>query len=113
MNEIFDIFISYRRIGGNTAKQLYHWLADNEGYSTFFDVQSLREGRWKEVTLGTGTCHTGFVCIGMQKLDMAITYMSEALEIYKKTLGEEHEQCVSLKDYLSQMKSELRQESHE
>ena len=49
MNEIFDIFISYRRIGGgNTAKQLYHWLADNEGYSTFFDVQSLREGRWEE-----------------------------------------------------------------
>jgi hypothetical protein len=36
MNETFDIYIGYRRIGrGITAKHLFHWLADNKGYSTY------------------------------------------------------------------------------
>lgn len=66
-----------------------------------------------DINIANSCNNLGFVYIGMRKLDMAITYMSEALVIYKKTLGEEHEQCIGLKDYISQMKSELEQESQE
>ncbi len=42
----YDIFISYRHKGGqHVARRLYKWLSE-EGYLTFFDDESLREGRW-------------------------------------------------------------------
>ena len=54
----------------------------------------------------------GVVCMEMKKLGMAIAYMSEALEIYKKMLGEGHDLCICLKNDISQIKSELEHNSH-
>ena len=49
MAEYFDIFISYRRNGGQQAAECIHkWLAKEEGYSVFYDKESLREGRWNQ-----------------------------------------------------------------
>ena len=43
---VYDIFISYRRDGGEyTAKILRDHLQD-AGYRTFFDVESLRSGNF-------------------------------------------------------------------
>lgn len=48
----YDIFISYRHKGGKqVAKRLHKWLSEEEGYLTFFDDESLREGRWDKVLL--------------------------------------------------------------
>ena len=47
----YDIFISYRHKGGKQfARRLYKWLSE-EGYSTFYDEESLREGRWDKTLL--------------------------------------------------------------
>lgn len=48
----FDIFISYRHKGGKqVARRLHKWLSEEEGYSTFYDEESLREGRWDKALL--------------------------------------------------------------
>ena len=48
----YDIFISYRHKGGKqVAKRLYKCLSEEEGYSTFYDDESLREGRWDKALL--------------------------------------------------------------
>lgn len=48
----YDIFISYRHKGGKQiAKRLYKWLSEEEGYSVFYDDESLREGRWDKTLL--------------------------------------------------------------
>lgn len=47
-----DIFISYRHKGGKqVARRLHKWLSEEEGYSAFFDDESLREGRWDKALL--------------------------------------------------------------
>lgn len=46
MDKKFDIFISYRRVGGSdTALHLYY-LLNEEGYTVSFDVDTLREGKF-------------------------------------------------------------------
>lgn len=51
MNDQYDIFISYRHNGGKQVARIIHkWLSE-EGYSTFFDDESLREGRWDKALL--------------------------------------------------------------
>lgn len=48
----YDIFISYRHKGGKqVARRLHKWLSEEEGYSTFYDDESLREGRWDKALL--------------------------------------------------------------
>ena len=51
-NICYDIFISYRNKGGKqVARQLHKWLSETEGYSTFYDDECLREGRWDKALL--------------------------------------------------------------
>ena len=100
----------------NALGQVYYHKKDYENALECHEASlKIKRSIYKEddINIANSCYNLGFVYIGMRKLDMAITYMSEALEIYKKTLGEEHEQCIGLKDYISQMKSELEQESHE
>lgn len=48
----YDIFISYRHNGGQqVAKRLHKWLSEDEGYSTFYDEKSIREGRWDKTLI--------------------------------------------------------------
>ena len=48
----YDIFISYRHKGGKqVARRLHKWLSEEEGFSTFYDDESLREGRWDKALL--------------------------------------------------------------
>ena len=48
----YDIFISYRHKGGKqVASRLHKWLSEEEGDSTFYDDESLREGRWDKALL--------------------------------------------------------------
>lgn len=50
-NKKFDIFISYRRIGGfETAKHLYDLLT-NDGYTVSFDIDTLRSGEFPKALL--------------------------------------------------------------
>ena len=43
-----DIFISYRREGGESLAQLLYIRLTMEGYSVFLDVESLRSGKFNE-----------------------------------------------------------------
>ena len=40
----YDIFISYRRDGGDTLAQLIYDRLTDRGYSVFLDIESLRSG---------------------------------------------------------------------
>ncbi len=100
----------------NALGQVYYHKKDYENALECHEASlKIKRSIYKEddINIANSCNNLGFVYIGMRKLDMAITYMSEALAIYKKTLGEEHEQCMGLKNYISQMKSELEQESQE
>ncbi len=44
----YQIFISYRRDGGELLGQLLHDRLTQEGYSVFFDVESLRSGKFND-----------------------------------------------------------------
>ncbi|MGX8705885.1 MAG: toll/interleukin-1 receptor domain-containing protein, partial [bacterium] len=58
-----DIFISYRRDGGDmTAMHFYHSLK-GRGYSVFFDLEVLRTGKFNEALLGYIRSCTDFVLI--------------------------------------------------
>jgi len=106
-----DMATTYNALG-----HAYYQKKDYENALECYEASlKIKRGIYKEDDISiAGSCNNvGFVYMGMRKLDMAITYMSEALEIYKKTLGEEHEQCISLKDYISQMKAELEHDSDE
>ncbi len=61
--EYYDIFISYRRIGGwNTAKHLYDLLRHDD-YAVSFDIDTLREGDFdKELLRRIDNC-TDFILI--------------------------------------------------
>lgn len=103
--ETEDIAATYNNLG-----QVYYHKNDYENALECHEASlKIKRRIYKEddLNIANSCSNIGFVYIGMRKLDMAIEYMSEALEIYKKTLGEEHEQCIGLKDYISQMKSEL------
>lgn len=51
-NAYYDVFISYRHNGGQqVAKRLHKWLSEDEGYSTFYDEESIREGRWDKTLI--------------------------------------------------------------
>ncbi|MCI9083948.1 MAG: toll/interleukin-1 receptor domain-containing protein [Lachnospiraceae bacterium] len=44
MNEKYDIFISYRRNGGDSTAKILHDKLQTLGYHVFFDIESLRSG---------------------------------------------------------------------
>lgn len=46
MNEKYDVFISYRRDGGESTAKMLHDKLENLGYRVFFDVESLRSGNF-------------------------------------------------------------------
>ena len=46
--ERFDIFISYRRNGGEDLAQLLYFHLTNKGYRVFLDIESLRAGKFNE-----------------------------------------------------------------
>lgn len=46
MNKKYDVFISYRRDGGESTAKMLHDKLENLGYSVFFDVESLRSGNF-------------------------------------------------------------------
>lgn len=43
-----DVFISYRRDGGDSLAQLMYYRLTNDGYNVFLDVESLRSGKFNE-----------------------------------------------------------------
>ena len=47
----YDIFISYRRDGGDTLAQLVYDRLTDRGYKVFLDVESLRSGKFNEKLL--------------------------------------------------------------
>ena len=47
----YDIFISYRRDGGDTLAQLIYDRLTDRGYRVFLDVESLRSGKFNEKLL--------------------------------------------------------------
>lgn len=106
-----DMAVTYNAMG----HAYYHKKDYENALECYEESLKIKRSIYKEDdTSIAGSCNNiGFAYIGMQNLDMAITYMSEALEIYKKTLGEEHEQCIGLKDYISQMTAELGHNSPE
>ena len=44
----YDIFISYRRKGGEIMARLLYVMLEERGYSVFYDRESLRTGRFDE-----------------------------------------------------------------
>ena len=59
----YDIFISYRRIGGyDTAKHLYDLLT-RDGYSVSFDIDTLRNGNFDVSLLQRIDICTDFILI--------------------------------------------------
>lgn len=59
----FDIFISYRRVGGfETAKHLYDLLR-HDGYTVSFDIDTLREGKFNVALLSRIKMCQDFVLI--------------------------------------------------
>ena len=44
----YDIFISYRRDGGDTLAQLIYDRLTDRGYRVFLDIESLRSGKFNE-----------------------------------------------------------------
>ena len=52
MKKKYDIFISYRRVGGFESANLIAEKLRHMGYSVFFDVESLRSGRFNEQLYG-------------------------------------------------------------
>lgn len=47
----YDIFISYRRDGGDTLAQLIYDRLTDKGYKVFLDIESLRSGKFNEKLL--------------------------------------------------------------
>ena len=47
----YDIFISYRREGGDTLAQLIYDRLTDRGYRVFLDIESLRSGKFNEKLL--------------------------------------------------------------
>lgn len=47
----YDVFISYRRDGGDTLAQLLYDRLTSRGYSVFLDIESLRSGLFNEALL--------------------------------------------------------------
>ena len=43
-----NVFISYRRDGGESLAQLLYTRLTNDGYKTFLDVESLSVGKFNE-----------------------------------------------------------------
>lgn len=48
---IYDIFISYRRLGGGATAGRINDMLTNDGYSVSYDVDTLREGRFDDQLL--------------------------------------------------------------
>ena len=77
----YDIFISYRHKGGKqVARRLYKWLSEEEGYSTFYDDESLREGRWDKALLKHVKRCKDFLLIVDKHIFDRINYSSYSLE---------------------------------
>ena len=49
MDNKYDVFISYRRDGGSEMARLIYLMLEYEGYNTFFDHESIRQGKFDEV----------------------------------------------------------------
>ena len=47
MNQ-YDVFISYRRDGGQSLGLLLYFRLTNDGYRVFYDVESMRSGKFNE-----------------------------------------------------------------
>ena len=60
MNKNFQVFISYRRDGGETLGRMLYDRLNDMGYSVFYDVESLRSGPFNselfEVIDGCAVC---------------------------------------------------------
>ena len=68
----YDIFISYRRIGGfETAKHLYDLLR-SDGYKVSFDIDTLRNGDFDVALLKRVEECTDFILIENNKKHAAI-----------------------------------------
>ena len=50
-NNPCDVFISYRREGGDTLAQLLYDRLTNRGYRVFLDIESLNSGKFNEKLL--------------------------------------------------------------
>ena len=63
MEQRSDIFISYRRVGGFTVAKLLSYMLGYDGYSVFFDLETLREGDFdKQLFMRIDQC-TDFLVI--------------------------------------------------
>ena len=49
MNKYCDIFISYRREGGDVMAKYLYFLLKSEGYNVFYDFETLSSGRFGDV----------------------------------------------------------------
>lgn len=66
----YDIFISYRRDGGEYTAKILHEKLMNMGYSVFFDVESLRSGKFNTALLEViDKCKDFLVVLSPQSLD--------------------------------------------
>lgn len=44
----YDVFISYRRDGGDILAMLLYNRLKDDGYNPFYDIETLRSGRFNE-----------------------------------------------------------------
>ena len=44
----YQVFISYRRSSGENLAQLLYFRLQQDGYNVFFDVESMRSGKFNE-----------------------------------------------------------------
>ena len=63
IREEYQVFISYRRDGGDFFAQLLHDRLEKEGYSVFLDVEALRAGKFNEALLRVIEQCTYFICV--------------------------------------------------
>ena len=58
-----DIFISYRRDGGDMAAMYFYQALKERGYNVFYDLEVLRAGKFNEALLDSIKSCTDFVLI--------------------------------------------------
>ena len=69
-NMKYDIFISYRRDGGDTLSQLIYDRLTHRGYRVFLDIESLNAGKFNEKLLeGIEECNDMVIILPPKALD--------------------------------------------
>ena len=73
MEQRSDIFISYRRIGGFTVAKLLSYMLGYDGYSVFFDLETLREGDFdKQLFMRIDQCTDFLVIVDPHAFDRTL-----------------------------------------